>query len=195
MNKSEAIEQFLPIVSPRCREILSKYKIEYTTFVTLISNNTYNLRQLNRAAGTISALMKSLFPKRDSRCKPCTYVLMSSGFKYCPECCTVKPLNLFRSNKVKSTGLNSHCTTCHQEGTSRTQAARQAKYRTAKLTSIPSWADIRKIAKIYAECPDGYHVDHIIPLQGEFVCGLHVENNLQYLTAEDNIKKSNNFIE
>ena len=36
-----------------------------------------------------------------------------------------------------------------------------------------------------------WEVDHIIPLQGENVCGLHVDYNLQYLTPEENGKKGN----
>lgn len=35
------------------------------------------------------------------------------------------------------------------------------------------------------------HVDHIIPLNAPNVCGLHCEFNLQLLTKEANIKKSN----
>lgn len=50
-----------------------------------------------------------------------------------------------------------------------------------------------KIRGIYNKCPEGYHVDHEIPLQGKLVCGLHVEDNLQYLTATENMKKGNKY--
>jgi hypothetical protein len=73
------------------------------------------------------------------------------------------------------------------------KAAREAKRRSIKLNACVKWADLNKIKNIYLNCPAGYHVDHIIPLQGKNVCGLHIENNLQYLPAIENFKKHNKF--
>ena len=71
--------------------------------------------------------------------------------------------------------------------------ATSAKYRAALLQRIPAWADLEAIQLFYANYPPGYHVDHIVPLQGERVSGLHVLENLQYLTAAENLKKGNKF--
>src|SRR3989304_6955184 len=70
-------------------------------------------------------------------------------------------------------------------------AFRAATYRAYRMKQRPSWADLEMIKQIYLNCPKGYHVDHIIPLKGKFVSGLHVENNLQYLQATENMKKRN----
>ena len=56
---------------------------------------------------------------------------------------------------------------------------------------IPRWANLDEIRSIYLNCPENHHVDHIIPLCGDIVCGLHVEYNLQYLPAIENIRKHN----
>lgn len=71
---------------------------------------------------------------------------------------------------------------------------RTIKRRSARLNANVAWTDHERIKEIYKNCPKGYHVDHIIPLQSKIVCGLHVENNLQYLTAKENISKGNRFI-
>lgn len=65
------------------------------------------------------------------------------------------------------------------------------KVRIAKRT--PPWADLSAIRAFYANCPAGYHVDHIIPLRGRLVSGLHVLENLQYLPAAVNLRKGATF--
>lgn len=64
------------------------------------------------------------------------------------------------------------------------------------LQRIPKWitkVELKAIEEFYKNCPKGYEVDHIVPLQGKTVSGLHVLANLQYLTREENRRKSNKF--
>lgn len=84
--------------------------------------------------------------------------------------------------------------------------ASNAKRRAAKLKRTPSWADLETTKQVYADCKEinlaaatagcseKFVVDHIIPLQGELVSGLHIASNLQIITAKANNEKNNNFI-
>lgn len=80
-------------------------------------------------------------------------------------------------------------------------AAAAASRRKAKLLQrTPSWADHEKIRQIYTLAKDltdftgvEHEVDHIYPLQGKLVSGLHVETNLQILTKQANRAKGNRF--
>lgn len=60
--------------------------------------------------------------------------------------------------------------------------------------ATPPWANLDEIREFYYNCPEGYHVDHIIPLNGKNVSGLHCMENLQYLPAIENLRKSNRVI-
>lgn len=62
----------------------------------------------------------------------------------------------------------------------------------SKRNAMPPWADKKAISKFYRQCPPGFHVDHIVPLNGQNICGLHIIENMQYLPAEINLIKSNN---
>lgn len=68
-----------------------------------------------------------------------------------------------------------------------------AKRRTNLKSRTPTWSNIVAIKELYRNCPNGYHVDHIIPLQGKLVSGLHVETNLQYLPSIENQRKFNKY--
>jgi hypothetical protein len=70
---------------------------------------------------------------------------------------------------------------------------KSANERAVRLQRLPTWADRELIKEFYLNCPEGYHVDHIIPLRGKLVSGLHTIDNLQYLPAKENISKGNKF--
>lgn len=72
-----------------------------------------------------------------------------------------------------------------------------ARRRAAKLQATPKWADMEKIKEIYRqretlsrESGIVHHVDHIVPLRGKTVCGLHVEYNLRVVPAKENLHKN-----
>lgn len=80
-------------------------------------------------------------------------------------------------------------------------AAIKAKYRASLLNATPAWADLEAIKPFYAEARRVslqtkivHHVDHIVPLQGENVCGLHVPWNLQVLPGSQNQSKRNKLL-
>lgn len=74
------------------------------------------------------------------------------------------------------------------------------EYYAARKQATPKWADLERIEEIYEECRAlskrtgrKHQVDHIIPIRGKTVCGLHVPDNLQILTKNENRKKNNKF--
>lgn len=77
-----------------------------------------------------------------------------------------------------------------------------ANYRSAKEFRQPSWLSAAQLAEmdsIYGYCSAlrqvglDYHVDHIVPLRGQSVSGLHVPWNLQVLPGSENMSKGNTF--
>lgn len=84
----------------------------------------------------------------------------------------------------------------YQKKNLRYYAAYEAKRRAIKMKRCPKWLSKeqkRQMRDFYKNRPVGMEVDHIIPLQGENVSGLHVPWNLQYLTEFENISKHNKF--
>ena len=82
-------------------------------------------------------------------------------------------------------------------------ASQTRKRQAAKAQRTPPWLNsehLKQIEHLYwlasdLRCVSGqtYHVDHIIPLQGRDICGLHVPWNLQILPSDINERKFNNY--
>jgi hypothetical protein len=67
-----------------------------------------------------------------------------------------------------------------------------ATRRSYQISATPPWSEKELIEKVYLKASDyGAHVDHIVPLKSDVVCGLHVWANLQLLPPTDNISKGN----
>ena len=74
-----------------------------------------------------------------------------------------------------------------------TERARKNARRSYFDKITPAWADHTAIRRFYAACPAGHQVDHVIPIRNKKVCGLHVLENLQYLSPDANKRKLNRF--
>jgi 5-methylcytosine-specific restriction endonuclease McrA len=82
-----------------------------------------------------------------------------------------------------------------------TIAKNSANRRARKLNATPTWLtedEKMEIIGLYFLCKIisedtgiEHHVDHIVPLKGKTVCGLHVPWNLRIITARENISKGN----
>ena len=145
------------------------------------------------------------------RCKPCAKARGAAWYQKNKERRLAKCKEWHANNKERH---NKHCREKQQEQkdvmyplqrrwkqeNKDRRAATDAKRRAAKLQRTPQWSDMSAIAEFYVEAKRleeltgiQFHVDHIVPLQGELVSGLHVPANLQLLPAHENLSKSNSF--
>lgn len=77
---------------------------------------------------------------------------------------------------------------------------RQKRRSAAIIRATPAWADAEEMKKFYESASllgmltgEWYQVDHIVPVQGKTVCGLHCEANFQILPKLENCSKSNRY--
>lgn len=155
-------------------------------------------RLFNRGEQTFNRAIRKLFPdiKLSGGQSWKIFLLDNSDYRECVDCKEIKLKSYF--NFKGNNRLTAKCKDCQSTYWSNYYTDNKASIinsvaiRRAKLKrSIPKWANLDKIKEIYKNCPEGHHVDHIYPLQGINSCGLHVETNLQYLPAKENLSKGN----
>ena len=194
MTKFEALQSIFELEDIQGKLADYSKTVSYDILLLTLSKQEYSLLELGVSSTTVTRTLKKLWPERPvGNSKVCNYLFAKYELKYCSNCAQVKELYEFSHNKSRSTGLNSHCRACELITRKDYQREYRAGMRAKKLDRTPSWSNQVKIKEFYDKCPSGYHVDHIVPLQGRLVSGLHVENNLQYLTAEENLSKQNKF--
>ena len=132
--------------------------------------------------------------------------------KKCSCCLQEISLLSFHKDKTTKTGYESSCKSCTSERNKRwereNRGLSQAKSRIKEIRKmkgkrVPDWltsSDILAMKCIYqvaamrnASSDIRWSVDHIIPLNGKTVCGLHVPSNLQVIPLKKNLSKGRRY--
>jgi len=152
-----------------------------------ICNNNLNLHIQGN-------LTKTYFPDKPSKVHLRRWIPKLLGFRVCCQCEEIDAEESFPKDSSTWDGLSRRCKTCSYSAVIDYNRGNAAKRHAALLQRSPKWANQKAILEFYQNCPPGYEVDHIVPLQGEKASGLHVIDNLQYLTRTENRSKGNKLI-
>ena len=116
-----------------------------------------------------------------------------------PEKIVAKTLRWIRNNPERAAMLAKASRQRNKDRIS----ANKAKYRADKRNRTPKWVDadhLWMIKEVYDLAIKRtklhgfeWHVDHIIPLNGKIVSGLHVIENLQVIPGIENVSKGNKY--
>lgn len=164
--------------SPQCASRAQRKSVRYTNCLRCDKPLTKDQRKFcsNSCSATYNNLRREYKkkPRIYAVCQYCGTSISRIDAKYCSSKCAGS------ARKIPDAA--------HQK---RLNAQRQSKYRANDYRRAHPTANGEKIKQIYLNCPPGYEVDHIVPLS---LGGLHHEDNLQYLTIEENRRKGNRWI-
>jgi hypothetical protein len=163
--------------SPKCSSD-SRVKRQLSSCVQC-GTETYNPKFCSQSCAAThnnKGVRRNFNPELAKPCKTCG--TETPNRKYCSDDCNPRRLTHLTPEQKK----HRHAA-MHREAWQRYQA---------KLKNqTPANVDKKALQEFYLNCPDGYEVDHIIPISKG---GLHCLSNLQYLTISENRKKSNKIL-
>ena len=156
----------------------------------------------------------ALYNANPTHCAQCTIILPQAkkNNKFCSKSCSATYNNTGRERAVRYACAQcavpiitgKYCSIACSAAGSRKYTPEEAaavrkirvrevsgNYRAKVLAQTPPDADRAAMREFYAQCPEGYEVDHIIPISKG---GLHTLDNLQYLTITENRRKSNKLL-
>lgn len=143
--------------------------------------------------------------------------------KICSKCQQPLPLSAFQVRSVSRDGYQSQCRECRNHTKRREYRAnpapviaRTTQNRRARLDKdplyrrylnaiqdvrrrgsvVPKWVTFNDFVPILTQAValgPGFEIDHLLPLNGDKVCGLHVPENLRVITGEANRRKGRHF--
>jgi len=168
----------------------------------------------------MSALIKLAATKRCLKCQEIKEFSLFVKNKACKDglenrckACAVKNVNAWQKNNVERKNTNNRKWRENNPEKSNVSSSNwrknnkghrnflTRKYQASKLKRTPSWLTkeehqqmicLYQVAAMYSrESNQEWHVDHVVPLQGKDVSGLHVPWNLKVIPAIENLRKSN----
>ncbi len=217
-------QDFLLFLTSKVKNKKSTINLERLA-TAFLDYHTPTYKLLGESSSTLSAKLKRLFKdnlvNKPRSMTVDSYFLLEYGYKFCGSCKELKNTDNFYACRYNATGKQSECIFCIKTRNQKSYNndstysknkssiwrkenrgaynALMAKRRASKLNATPKWLSVeqlRQIQLLYIEAKNkGMVVDHIIPLQGTNVCGLHVPWNLQLLSAKENLSKSNKVLD
>lgn len=206
-NRCRVCDKTIPVSAVYCSHVCRDAGRRNGTYLNCVCCGDKFYVQANRKNAKFCSL-KCLYSGRTRskinavslECKQCgsTYYVHANRLnksKFCSNKCAitfnrpgfeVKRLEILR---IKHGHLNPK---------SNSKKERDARHYLDKKIATPPWADKKAIKAVYDEAKrltietgTLYHVDHIIPIHGRYVSGLHVPDNLRAIPAIENVLKHN----
>jgi hypothetical protein len=133
------------------------------------------------------------------RCKECHNAICRANYRKNAEHVKQR-VKIYDATRPERTAYQREYAKSHFQRNKPLHNARGKQRRAIQRRAMPAWANTELIKEYYfaadllSMCTgEWYHVDHVVPLQSELVCGLHWEGNMQILTGPENISKGNRF--